>query len=161
MSHAHRLDPTHTHTHTACSPGGEHGQSSSEFGDKEGSIEKGRGRYEPFHHVFPEPTFDPLLSFFHTDFSTRLFLRFDTRLRPQTPTPSETAELRTNLTAWSDVSRSRITSYYEPHHTQRFPPCTHTHTFSHLSAPCATHPWSSSQPGPAPVFTFSFHFHIF
>lgn len=61
------------------------------------------------------PTPPALTSFFfHLYFSTRLFLRSNTRLRPQTPTPSETAELSTNLTAWSDVSRSRITTNYEP-----------------------------------------------
>lgn len=60
----------------------------------------------------PDPP--SLLSFFHLYFSTQLFLRSNTRLRPQTPTPSETTELSANLTAWSNVSRSRITTNYEP-----------------------------------------------
>lgn len=155
MSHAQRQGPTYTHTHkhtswpslweTACALGGEHGPGSSVFGDKEGMFKEGLvgERQSMIGDVAPcaPPThLRPTSFFFHLYFSTRLFLWSDTRLRPHTPTPSATTELSTNLTAWSDVSRSRITTYYELSRAQ-CSPNTHTHTHPPATpALHATHP---------------------
>lgn len=79
-----------------CAPGGEHILSSPEFGDKEGMCEEGLAG--EFDRII-------LLSF-----SLLYSLEF-CAFRPQTLSPSEPTELNTNLTAMSDVSRGKITTY--------------------------------------------------
>lgn len=126
MSHAQWQGPTHTHpqsgrqsvlSEVSMAPAAQCDDKVEMF-DREGGgvvgeIQSMMVDVAPFPHP-PTPTCAHVFSSPNLYFSMRLFLWSNTRLRPQTPTPSGTTELSTNLTAWSDVSRSRITTDYEP-----------------------------------------------